>query len=358
MNLAALFDLFFHNLNKAFFGSSSKISLLYLVGASLVAAFYYRARIEGGAREFFRQAFGRQIWLNKSAAVDTVFFLFMIAGIWNGSAFGYDWQTRIEDFLVIDLGIKHTGLWSKGAWLLEVQILWTLLAVIVRDFGSYGAHALLHRSRVLWRFHAVHHSARQMNFFTLWRMHPLEMALFTACEAAALMVFGWIAVLLFGVAWIPRVAGLYVGFRAALAFFAQFRHSMVWLPYPNSVSHVLISPAMHQIHHSRKPEHQDKNLGVSFALWDWLFGTLYVPKAEDRVALDMGVSDDEGLQHDSFSSLLFHPFINGFHTLTQASSPAEVTEPISAVSPLAASSKARANSGNVDSNEVPRTRSS
>jgi sterol desaturase/sphingolipid hydroxylase (fatty acid hydroxylase superfamily) len=40
---------------------------------------------------------------------------------------------------------------------------------------------------------------------------------------------------------------------------------------------VLISPTLHQVHHSYAPEHLDKNYGGMLAIWDLLAGTLYVP---------------------------------------------------------------------------------
>jgi hypothetical protein len=43
---------------------------------------------------------------------------------------------------------------------------------------------------------------------------------------------------------------------------------------------LFLSPAHHQIHHSDNPAHFDRNLGSSLAVWDWLFGTLYVPQRQ------------------------------------------------------------------------------
>src|SRR5690606_24355142 len=60
------------------------------------------------------------------------------------------------------------------------------------------------------------------------------------------------------------------------------RHSHIWLNYPEWLSHIFISPAQHQIHHSTEVRHFDKNLGLIFAFWDKLFGTLYVPKGYEK----------------------------------------------------------------------------
>ncbi len=57
-----------------------------------------------------------------------------------------------------------------------------------------------------------------------------------------------------------------------------------------------MSPAHHQIHHSRNPAHFNKNLGSCLAVWDWMFGTLYIPGAEPEV-LEFGVEPDRENAH-------------------------------------------------------------
>ena len=44
----------------------------------------------------------------------------------------------------------------------------------------------------------------------------------------------------------------------------------------------LRQPAHHQVHHSANPKHFNKNFGSCLALWDWMFGTLYVPGKNAR----------------------------------------------------------------------------
>jgi sterol desaturase/sphingolipid hydroxylase (fatty acid hydroxylase superfamily) len=58
------------------------------------------------------------------------------------------------------------------------------------------------------------------------------------------------------------------------------------------LGHVLVSPAHHQVHHSTARRHWDKNLGGIFALWDWLAGTLYVPRRDEIVAFGLGNGED------------------------------------------------------------------
>ena len=69
----------------------------------------------------------------------------------------------------------------------------------------------------------------------------------------------------------------------ALFFGATLHHSHIWLTYGRMLEHVFISPAQHQVHHSTDPQHYDRNFGTMLALWDWLFGTLYVIKGKEKI---------------------------------------------------------------------------
>jgi sterol desaturase/sphingolipid hydroxylase (fatty acid hydroxylase superfamily) len=86
------------------------------------------------------------------------------------------------------------------------------------------------------------------------------------------------------------------------------RHSHVWISYGPTLSRFFISPAQHQIHHSSAEKHWDKNMGGFFALWDWIFGTLYVPK--QREELVYGLPGDEGKEYSGVAQLYVQPFRN------------------------------------------------
>ena len=60
------------------------------------------------------------------------------------------------------------------------------------------------------------------------------------------------------------------------------------------------SPAHHQLHHSDHPDHFNKNLGYSLAVWDWLFGTLVIPHPDRRVQnVHFGLGETNGdFEHD------------------------------------------------------------
>jgi sterol desaturase/sphingolipid hydroxylase (fatty acid hydroxylase superfamily) len=65
----------------------------------------------------------------------------------------------------------------------------------------------------------------------------------------------------------------------------------MWISFRGVLGRIFISPAHHQVHHSGNPEHFNKNFGSCLAVWDWMFGTLYVPQKQ-RERLTFGFADN------------------------------------------------------------------
>jgi hypothetical protein len=108
-----------------------------------------------------------------------------------------------------------------------------------------------------------------------------------------------------------------LGLNGVMFFYYLFgyslRHSHIWISYGPIFSRLFISPAQHQIHHSRARKHWDKNLGGAFALWDWIFGTLYVPK--EREQLEFGLAAEDQEQYVTVVQLYTRPFTNNARSL-------------------------------------------
>ncbi len=214
----------------------------------------------------------------------------------------------------------------------------TLIIVLAADFVKYWAHRLHHEYAPLWSFHAVHHSADVLTPLTLSRAHPVESMirsvgisiLVGVAQAVALFTFiGQIDLLTIGGA-----NAFYVMFNAAGA---NLRHSHIWLSYGRVVEHIFISPAQHQVHHSMDVKHHNKNYGSMFAIWDWMFGTLYVPPNGPE-ELRFGVADGKGVpipqMHPTLRAALFRPFVDSaksFRSRMGQKAPAPDTAPTSTV---------------------------
>ncbi|MEM8773228.1 MAG: sterol desaturase family protein [Pseudomonadota bacterium] len=193
----------------------------------------------------------------------------------------------------------------------------TVMIVAVSDFTTYWVHRLHHESSLIWPFHRLHHSAETLTPITFTRKHPVY-DLIRALSNAFLvgpaqgLIFG-----LFGVTDFTTILGV----NAVTAIFfwsgANLRHSHVWLSYGPVLNRIFISPAQHQIHHSCAPEHHDKNYGEIFALWDWMFGTLYNPSHYED--LQFGVADREGRRieqlHPTLKAAYLEPFSASYEAL-------------------------------------------
>ena len=139
-----------------------------------------------------------------------------------------------------------------------------VIYLIVLDFADYWIHRAQHRRAWWLQLHAVHHSQRQMTFWSDSRNHLLDDLLRDALLAA-------LAVLI-GVAPAQFVA-LTVLFRVL----QSLQHANLRLRYGGLLERLLVSPSFHRLHHAIGHGHEGPargvNFGVLFSWWDSLFGT-------------------------------------------------------------------------------------
>jgi sterol desaturase/sphingolipid hydroxylase (fatty acid hydroxylase superfamily) len=77
--------------------------------------------------------------------------------------------------------------------------------------------------------------------------------------------------------------------------------------YGPVLDRIFICPTLHQIHHGSSPQHIDKNFGGIFSIWDWLAGTLYLPRDDEELIL--GLQNAEHDDYNSVASLYVLPFV-------------------------------------------------
>lgn len=135
---------------------------------------------------------------------------------------------------------------------------------LANDFGRYWLHRWYHRSDFLWRFHRVHHTARQMSVLTNFRLHLLE-----AIPKYALLVLPF------------RILGADVWVLVAyssLDLVKGFWQHANLRTHIGRANWVLNSPELHWWHHSPDPRGHRANYGSTLSIWDRLFGTFYWPR--------------------------------------------------------------------------------
>ncbi len=199
------------------------------------------------------------------------------------------------------LGVPVTPDWSPWA----VTALYSAVLFVAWDASRFALHWLLHRVPALWAFHQVHHSAEVLTPLTFHRIHPLESWLYTlrgiAVTAPITAAFFWVfraGATSWELLGVPA-AGLVLN-----AVFGNLRHSHVWLRFPAAVERWLISPAQHQLHHSRSPDEQASNLGTWLAVWDRWAGSL---KLAGAPPVAFGLEEAERNHGDDLISAWFGP---------------------------------------------------
>lgn len=139
------------------------------------------------------------------------------------------------------------------------------LAAFVGDFAFYWFHRAQHQW--LWKYHAVHHSIENLNAVNSYH-HVTE-------EVFRLMIT-ILPLSLVDFEFGP--AALIVSFPIYLQIF--YIHSSTRL-HLGPLGLVLVDNRFHRLHHSLEQAHFDRNFGAFTTFWDWLFGTLTIPKAKD-----------------------------------------------------------------------------
>lgn len=184
------------------------------------------------------------------------------------------------------------GLFNALAWPAWVELALTL---VVLDAAIYWQHRLLHLLPWFWRLHRVHHTDTTLDASSALRFHPLEILLSLGIKCAVVVAVGAspLAVLLFEI---------------LLSSFALVTHANLPLParMDRAIRLLLVTPAMHRIHHSTHVDEQQRNFGFHLSVWDRLFGS-YAHAARDTPQ-DFGVAGVEVEAATRFSALLREPF--------------------------------------------------
>lgn len=168
-------------------------------------------------------------------------------------------------------------------------------AVVLMDYTLYAWHVLTHRVPLLYRFHRVHHADLDMDTTTALRFHFGEFLMSVPFRAAQIAVVGVS----------PRALATW---QRATGLAVIFHHSNLRLPIglERWLSHVLVTPRLHGIHHSIVFEEQDANWSSGLALWDTLHGTRRANVPQDLV--ELGVPDKREPRALTAVPLLKMPF--------------------------------------------------
>ncbi len=148
----------------------------------------------------------------------------------------------------------RVGVLSETNPIAAFVVLWLAL-----DLIGYWWHRLAHTAPFLWEFHKVHHGQSQLTPLTNYRFHFVDICTRTTLQFIPGIILGAPAVSWMAVVWVQ------------IAFEVMTHADLSWSYGPLGV--VINNPRFHRVHHSTEERHHGRNFGLSFCLWDRLFGT-------------------------------------------------------------------------------------
>jgi len=222
------------------------------------------------------------------------------------SVFRSEWLTDIVYFLSTHLPIQITtflillpatqltsilnlpavpNMMSHLPWLVQF-----LLAVVVADLAEYFIHRAFHKVPFMWRFHAIHHSSKSLDWIAGSRSHLVD----------DVAVRGFIL--------IPMMLVFPHDMLVAYLFFVNFHATWTHCNFGPTIKWLepfLIQPRYHHWHHTSQSEAIDKNFAIHFPWIDRIFGTHYLPE-EDKWPDTYGLHNEK--IPPGFWGQAFYPF--------------------------------------------------
>ena len=177
-----------------------------------------------------------------------------------------------------------------------------VLDLIVLDFLIYWWHRANHVVPFLWRFHEVHHLDRFLDSTTALRFHYGELLLSAAARAVVIILLD-----------IPFTS--IIVFETVIFFGTIFHHSNLALPpaLERGLSRVIITPAIHWVHHHATQRDTDSNYGTIFSFWDPLFGSRSATARTPDMTIGVQDRAERGFTH-----LFLRPFLSARRRLGPA----------------------------------------
>lgn len=175
---------------------------------------------------------------------------------------------------------------NKPVWMQVVVVVVTL------DFLFYVMHLAKHRWNWWWRLHETHHSSEELDFMASARFHPLEKLIDRLVFLLPLTVLG------------ADEPALLI-WSTMDVFFGMLNHSNVRWKLGKPLIYVFVGPEMHLWHHALDPEKRNCNYGNNLSIFDWMFGTAYLP---GELPTEFGIDDRASYPQESIIRQFFFAF--------------------------------------------------
>lgn len=179
-------------------------------------------------------------------------------------------------------------------WLAALPFGWrAILTTVMAELVFYWTHRCSHEW--LWRFHAIHHSPKQIDWLVNTRAHPLDLAFSRSLSTLVLSLLGLSVI----------GAGDGTGMTTLLAVVVVFNTTWGFFIHSNLrwrfgvLEYLITTPAFHHWHHATGATMLvNKNYAGLLPWMDRLFGTFFLPPGRypKRYGTDTAVSENLGDQ--------------------------------------------------------------
>ncbi|HJO49032.1 MAG TPA: sterol desaturase family protein [Candidatus Scalindua sp.] len=172
------------------------------------------------------------------------------------------------------------------------------LAVLILDLIIYLQHVMFHTVPWLWRLHRMHHTDLDFDVTTGSRFHPIEIILSMIIKMLIVAALG-----------APPVAVII--FEVILNATAMFNHGniRIHINADRILRLLVVTPDMHRVHHSVKPDETNSNYGFNFPWWDRLLGTYKAQPEDNHLKMTIGLNQFRESRYLRFHWLLIQPFV-------------------------------------------------
>ena len=170
------------------------------------------------------------------------------------------------------------------------------IAILLIDFWQYIWHRANHIIPLLWKFHCVHHSDKEMDASTGLRFHPIEIIYSHLIRIAIIPLAG------------IQLEHLLI-YEIILLPIILFHHSNINLDekLDKAIRIITVTPHMHRLHHSDIREETDSNYSSVFSIWDRIFHSFTMRPIEKNFNLGLGRRFNDS-QWNSFKGMMLIPF--------------------------------------------------
>ena len=163
--------------------------------------------------------------------------------------------------------VKHTHWTTLRSWVANQYLIVQFFEIMfLTDLVQYWVHRLFHRIPFLWKFHAVHHSAQQMDWIAGARMHFIEIVILRGTTIIPMYLLGFANPALYAYVLLVYVHSTFVHANVGWNF--------------DRVGKFMVTPRYHHWHHGIEKEAIDVNFSIHFPLIDRVFGTYYLPPGQ------------------------------------------------------------------------------